>query len=164
MYQPIYVANTIIHIAKKQKIKLTETKLQSLMYLLYAEYMRTTYKKLYPARFYPGTNGPTIQSISNMLQKYRDKPIKKLIRDPMGKKKMANIDMMTTNNPEFIRAFHDVWSMYAKQTDDQLTRQLTRFTSAWYITKLKHTYFIRNTDILSEAKYLKQKNKQHSNF
>ena len=81
---PIYVANSILVLAKKQKIEINPIKLYNMVYLIYAEYLYETKNKLFNELFEVTKVGPVLPSILYKFNCYDNSNIIFFASDSLG--------------------------------------------------------------------------------
>ena len=149
MYQAEHVANTIIYTARKAGQKISMTKLQQIMYLVYAEYYKLTNSQLFMNKFEAWTYGPVITEIYyayvNTFGKETTKDLRTYIPDlktclpPYQKKDDMLIQALTT-----------VWDEYGKKTINELCKITKAQNSAWYKAIQNNQRFLNEEDIKQE--------------
>jgi uncharacterized phage-associated protein len=154
MYQIAHVVNTFIYASNSTNTKLTLMKLQRMLYLIYAEYLRLTNRQLFSQRFEPWDYGPGLQSVYYAYPNAKTNHLKKYMVDVNGNQRMLITDPALAEDPKFTEAFNHVWTICKDLTGMQLCQVVRTSASAWYMAKLKKQHFLSDLDILHEAHLL----------
>lgn len=118
MLNPVIIANTILYYAFKEKILITPTKLQSIIFLLYIEYIKLTNKKLFREDFQIIEEDEIVfPSLYYEVYNFGNKPITKFFRDKYGK-----VHTLSLNNKDFLKCWDKVW----KNTKHLSTKQISQ--------------------------------------
>lgn len=84
LISPVHVANSILKIAKEKSIKITPTKLNNLIYLVYVDYLYHTQTKLFNEQFSYSHKGPILPSVYFKFSIWADGEIKEFGKDAKG--------------------------------------------------------------------------------
>lgn len=84
LISPVHVANTILKIAKEKNMKITPTKLNNLIYLVYVDYLYHTQTKLFSEQFSYSYKGPLLPSVYFKFSIWADGEIKEFGKDAKG--------------------------------------------------------------------------------
>lgn len=96
LISPVYVANTILKMAKEKNIKINPVKLHNLIYLVYSDYLYHTQTKLFNEQFSPSFKGPILPSVYFKFNCYGDEEIKKFASDAKGQIFIVSNDILNS--------------------------------------------------------------------
>ena len=133
MISPIYAANNMIRRAKEQDLKITNLKLQKLLYFLYTRYLFDTKTPLFSNRFEAWQYGPVLTEIYDIFKIEGANPIVDLRPDANGK------ILVVSEEGAFGESFDRVWARYARMSAANLVALAHGEENADYITAWRKT-------------------------
>ena len=147
---PIPVANTILSTMNKKNIQITPSQLYSIIYLIYAEYLYLTGKKLFNELFEVTKEGPILPSVYFKFNSYGDKTIKSEAPDARN-----NVFLITDENKVFNYCLNHVISLYELYYPQELNEIITKKNSAYDKAIKSNSKVLSDDDILKE--FIEQK-------
>ena len=94
LISPVFVANSILKISRDKNIKLTSTKLNNLIYLVYLDFLYHTHTKLFNEEFSNSYKGPVLPSVYFKFSIWGNDIIKDYYRDSKGQVFIANFNVL----------------------------------------------------------------------
>ena len=145
----IYVANSILVLAKKQKIEINPIKLYNMVYLVYGEYLYETKNKLFNELFEVTKVGPVLPSILYKFNCYDDSNIKFFAANSLGNIKYYRNEKIYG---DIVNKILNEYKDYSKEDIIQFT---TNENSAYFKAKLNNNLTLTDIDILNEVIFRK---------
>lgn len=142
----IDVANTLIIAAGKEDQFMNYGKLNRLLYLTYASYLKSK-GPMFPERFAAWPSGPVVTTIYSIFADLHDQDIKTLIR--MGREKNSVSILTTGSTAEFLTKH--IWDRYGSMTATELAKLITEKGQAWSKAMNTKSMFLDDADILKDA-------------
>ena len=142
MNNSIYLANTILHRAFDENIKVTNLKLQKLLYFVYSEYLRIFDKILLDENFAVWKYGPVLESVYSIFKIYGANRIDELALDSNGK--LIIFDENKSSRLEV--AIGNVWDKFKNYDGVTLYEITHKEGSAWQKAKQRQNYYMEDYD------------------
>jgi len=145
VYNPIYVANNFMERSFRDKIVVTQMKLQKMLYFLYRDYLKETGERLFPEHFEAWEYGPALSMIYNKTKKYGKHFIYEYLKyDDETMKIDENKD------PIFTKNINNIWAICSHFTGVELCKLTHKEGSAWRIAWSKGERYIDDEDIKND--------------
>lgn len=125
---PAALANSILITATESQVPLTPAKLQRLVYLAYAAYLKQTGGKLFSEEFQVWNRGPVILSLHWKFRCFGNKQIMSYAKDAAGN--IITID--TKRSPVMRHILADIKDLYLRVPELNLSQLLTAPGTAWF--------------------------------
>jgi uncharacterized phage-associated protein len=147
MYQLPHIVNCILKRAHDEGMPITQMKLQKLLYLLYADYLKNNNAVLFSERFEPWKYGPVLSDVYSAFSKFGSSPIRKYLIDSDGEYAMVSL----SQNRDLKESLDRVWEKFSCYTGIELSKITHRPQGAWMKAVAQCSSVISDQDILHEV-------------
>lgn len=141
------LCNNILNRGKKEKIPITQMKLQRILYYICRDYVVKTEEYPLYEKFQVWKYGPVLPSVYGTFESFKSKPITLYAKDVDGFARKVN----ESKNPILATAIDIVWAKCKRLTGIQLSKITHEKGSGWYAAFQRDDEIITVEDMLNDS-------------